>query len=169
MWELYTFWAFVPLLLATYQQRHPAVAVPVAALAFLLLAAGAPACVASGFVAQRLGSWRTARLALWISGSCCVLSPGLFWLPLPAFVAVLLVWSMAVVADSPQLSALVAQQAPAASKGTALTLVTCLGFALTIVSLQGFAVLQRLVEPQFLFLLLAPGPLLGLLATRRTH
>ena len=80
-------------------------------------------------------------------------------LPRPAFGAVVLVWSMAVVADSPQFSA------PA----TALTLVTCLGFALTIVSLQAFGELQGHVEARYLFLLLVPGPVLGLLATRPTR
>ncbi|WP_311136477.1 hypothetical protein [Hymenobacter cellulosilyticus] len=88
-------------------------------------------------------------------------------MPLPLFVAVMLVWGLAVVADSPQFSALVAQEAPAAIKGTALTLVTCLGFALTVVSLQLFGALQGVVEAQYLFLLLAPGPLLGLWATRK--
>ena len=80
-------------------------------------------------------------------------------LPRPAFGAVVLVWSMAVVADSPQFSA------PA----TALTLVICLGFALTIVSLQAFGALQGHVEARYLFLLLVPGPVLGLLATRPTR
>ncbi|TGE17354.1 MFS transporter [Hymenobacter elongatus] len=167
MWELYTFWAFVPLLLATYSRLHPGGSVPAAGLAFLLIAAGAPACVASGYVAQRLGTLRTARLALWVSGSCCLLSPLLLlYLPLPWFAVLMVVWGMAVVADSPQFSTLVAQHAPAALKGTALTLVTCLGFALTIVSLQCFTALQAYCEARYLFLLLAPGPFLGLWATR---
>ena len=67
---------------------------------------------------------------------------------------------MAVVAASPQFSALVARRAPAGTTGTALTLVTCLGFALTIVSLQCFAALQGHVAARYLFLLLVPGPLL---------
>lgn len=79
----------------------------------------------------------------------------------------MLVWGMAVVADSPQFSALVARRAPAAATGTALALVTCLGFVLTIVSLQCLAALQGYVVTRYLFLLLAPGPVLGLLATRR--
>ena len=167
MWELYTFWAFVPLLLTTYSRLHPETSVSGPALAFLLIAAGASACVASGYVARRLGTLRTARLALWVSGGGCVLSPVLLLLPLPYFVAAMVGWGMAVVADSPQFSALVAQQAPAAFKGTALTMVTCLGFALTIVSLQLFAALQPVVEARYLFWLLAPGPMLGLWATRK--
>jgi hypothetical protein len=72
-----------------------------------------------------------------------------------------------VVADSPQFSTLVARRAPAGTTGTALTLVTCLGFALTIASLQGFAAAQAGgVGARWLFWLLVPGPLLGLWATR---
>ncbi|MFC7670246.1 nitrate/nitrite transporter [Hymenobacter humi] len=166
MWELYTFWAFVPLLLATHAQLHPQAGAFGPGWAFGLIAAGAPACVAGGYLAQRWGSLRTARAALAVSGACCLLSPLLLALPRPAFGAAMLVWGMAVVADSPQFSALVAQRAPAAATGTALTLVTCLGFALTIVSLQAFAALQGHVEARYLFLLLVPGPVLGLLATR---
>ncbi|WP_188562472.1 MFS transporter [Hymenobacter frigidus] len=167
MWELYTFWAFVPLLLATHAQLHPAAGAYGPGWAFGLIAAGAPACVAGGYLARRVGSLRTARVALAISGACCLLSPLLLLLPRPAFVGAVLVWGMAVVADSPQFSALVAQRAPAGTTGTALTLVTCLGFALTIVSLQSFAALQGHLAAHYLFLLLVPGPLLGLLATRR--
>ncbi|PJJ59542.1 MFS transporter [Hymenobacter chitinivorans] len=168
MWELYTFWAFVPLLLTVYRQLHPGPAELPAGLAFGVIASGALACVGSGYLAQRWGSLRPARLALWVSGACCVLSPVLLQLPPFLFIAAVLVWGLAVVADSPQFSALVAQQAPTAIKGTALTLVTCLGFALTIVSLQLFGALQSVVAGQYLFLLLAPGPVLGLWATRKT-
>ncbi|WP_235184049.1 MFS transporter [Hymenobacter sp. IS2118] len=166
MWELYTFWAFVPLLLATHAQLHPEAGPVSPAWAFGLIAAGAPACVAGGYLARRWGSLGTARVALAVSGVCCLLSPLLLALPRPAFGAGVLVWGMAVVADSPQFSAVVAQRAPKFATGTALTLVTCLGFALTIVSLQLFAALQSVLEARYLFLLLVPGPVLGLLATR---
>ena len=86
-------------------------------------------------------------------------------LPRPAFLVAVLVWGMAVVADSPQFSVLVAHRAPAAATGTALTLVTCLGFALTIVSLQSFAAMQGHLAARYLFLLLVLGPVMGLLAT----
>jgi MFS family permease len=167
MWELYTFWAFVPLWLAAYAQRHPAVGPLGPGWAFAIIALGAPGCVAGGYLAQRLDSRRTARAALAISGACCLLSPLLFYLPLPAFGLVMGIWGMAAAADSPQFSTLVAQNAPAAAKGTALTIVTCLGFALTIVSLQGFAAVHPHLDARYWFWLLAPGPLLGLLATRR--
>ena len=165
MWELYTFWAFVPLLLATHARLHPGQSGYGRGWAFGLIAAGAPACVLGGYLARRWGSLPTARLSLAISGSCCVLSPWLLALPRPAFVGGVLVWGMAVVADSPQFSTLVARRAPAGATGTALTLVTCGGFALTVVSLQAFAVAQAWLPPPWVFWVLVPGPLLGLLAT----
>lgn len=53
MWELYTFWAFVSLLLSTHAQLHPAVGTYGPGWAFGLIAAGAPACVAGGYLARR--------------------------------------------------------------------------------------------------------------------
>ena len=73
------------------------------------------------------------------------------------------IWGMAVVADSPQFSTLVAMTAPPESKGTALTIVNCLGFAITIASIQ---LLDVEISEQFLFVLLAPGPLFGLWSLR---
>jgi MFS family permease len=167
MWELYTFWAFVPLLLATYTRLHPGTAAFGPGWTFSVLAAGAPACVAGGYLAQRWGSWRTARTALALSGVCCLLSPWLLALPRPVFGPLVVLWGMAAVADSPQFSTLVAQRVPATRAGTALTLVTCLGFALTVLSLQCFTLGQAYLGERYLFLVLAPGPLLGLLATQR--
>lgn len=166
MWELYTFWAFVPLLLALHAHLHPGQPAYGPGWAFGLIAAGAPACVLGGYLARRWGSLPTARLALAVSGACCLLSPWLLLLPRPAFLAAVLVWGMAVVADSPQFSTLVAQRAPAGTTGTALTLVTCAGFALTIVSLQAFGAGQAAGAGRYAFWLLVPGPVLGLLAAR---
>ena len=167
MWELYTFWAFVPLWLWAYQVRHPETGALGPGWTFAIIARGAPGCVAGGYLAQRWGSRRTARAALAISGACCVLSPLLLWAPPAAFGVAMGVWGMAAAADSPQFSTLVAQSTPPAAKGTALTLVTCVGFALTIVSLQCFAAVHLHLQADFWFWVLAPGPLLGLWATRQ--
>ena len=52
MWELYTFWAFVPLLLATNAQLHPEIGFSGSGWAFGLVAACVPACVAGGYLAR---------------------------------------------------------------------------------------------------------------------
>jgi predicted MFS family arabinose efflux permease len=166
MWELYTFWAFVPVMLVSYGQRHPQAAQDPALLSFWVIGSGALACWGGGYLARWAGSARTAFGALSVSLLLCVGSPGLFYLPAPAFLALLLVWGMAVVMDSPQFSALVARNAPAETRGTALTIVNCLGFLLTIVSIQALTALRPYLPEGFQYQVLALGPALGLWAMR---
>ena len=168
MWELYTFWAFIPVILATYRESHAGMSWPGPLLSFLVVFLGFPACVAGGYISGALGSFRTARAALFISMVCCLCSPLFFQLPEPVFLALVAVWSMAVIADSPQFSTLVANAAPAESRGTALTLVNCIGFSITIVSIMALTWLKAVVPPERLYLFLAPGPVLGLFAMRRS-
>lgn len=165
MWELYTFWAFLPLLLTSYHQAHPGAALPVSAWSFGLIGAGAVACMGSGLLSRRVAPRRLALTALALSGLCCLASP---WVlrdaPLPVLLGFLLFWGLVVVADSPMFSSLVAQNAPDATRGTALTIVNCLGFAITIVSIQFTGWLADRVPTAYLLVGLAAGPLLGLLA-----
>ncbi|GAB3236964.1 MFS transporter [Hymenobacter seoulensis] len=164
MWELYTFWAFVPVLLAAYNAAHPSVAFNVPLLSFLIIGVGGLACVGSGLLSQRLGPRPVATAALALSGLCCVVSPLFLKSASPALLlGFLFIWGLVVVADSPLFSTLVAQNAPEASRGTSLTIVNCLGFALTIVSIQFTSWLAHLVAPQYLYMTLAMGPALGLL------
>jgi hypothetical protein len=76
----------------------------------------------------------------------------------------LLFWSMVVVADSPLFSSLVALYAPAESRGTSLTAVTCIGFAITIISIQVISALITQDNSGYIYTLLAAGPVLGLAA-----
>ena len=78
-----------------------------------------------------------------------------------------LFWGMVVIMDSPLFSTLVAQSAPQTVKGTALTITNCIGFAITIASLQLIQLLQDVVPDIFLFMVLALGPLFGLLGLFR--
>jgi MFS family permease len=161
MWELYAFWAFVPLALAA----RPGVG-NVSLWAFAVIAAGALGCAGGGLVSLRAGSARVAVAQLAASGACCVASPLLFAAPLPVFLAFLLFWGVAVVGDSPQFSALNAANAPRALVGSALTIVNCIGFAITIFSIQLLNAAAAWMPVQYLFVLLAPGPVIGLLAMR---
>jgi len=161
MWELYAFWAFIPVALAS---RIDADSVPL--WSFAVIAAGAVGCVAGGLASLRAGSAPVACALLAFSGACCLLSPFAWSLPLPLFLAFLLLWGVAVVGDSPQFSALNAANAPRERVGTALTIGNCIGFSITIVSIQLLNALADILPVQYLFLLLAPGPALGLLAMR---
>ena len=160
MWELYTFWAFVPFILSTYNKMNAAtINVPV--WSFIVIACGGPGCVLGGILSQKTGSKTVAFYSLMISGVCCLLSPILFNISQVFFLLMLLIWGCTVVSDSLQLSTLVAQSAPAANKGTALTIVTSIGFAITILSIQFLKFISLQWKENSLLFLFA-GPVLGL-------
>jgi len=161
MWELYTFWAFVPLILTTYNQLHHA-NINIAAWSFIIIAVGGLGCVLGGILSQKAGSKKVAFYSLLVSGICCLISPLAFSLSPGLFLLFSLIWGFSVVADSPQFSTLVAQSAPAENKGTALTIVTSIGFAITIVSIQLLKAVYDGLKQNSLVLLLA-GPIIGLL------
>ncbi|MFQ5995578.1 MAG: nitrate/nitrite transporter [Acidiferrobacterales bacterium] len=164
MWELYTFWAFVPLLLVFYGAANAEINFNVSLWAFLIIAVGSLGCAVGGLISLKHGSAKVAFTQLSISGICCVISPVMFYAPAPLFFAFLLVWGITVVGDSPQFSALNAQNAPRAFVGSALTIANSIGFAITIVSIQLLNVLAEYLHPAYLFLPLTLGPILGLLS-----
>ena len=85
--------------------------------------------------------------------------------PLP-FLAFMLLWGTTVVGDSPQFSTIVARTAPTELVGSALTLVNCIGFSITVVSLALLQWLATLLPVQYLLLVLALGPIVGLVSMR---
>ena len=165
MWELYTLWAFAPLMLTAYGAQR-GLALDASFWTFCLIAAGGLGCMAGGLLSRRLGSTRVALGNLGVSGLCCLLSPLAYALPPAAFLAFMLVWGVAVAGDSPQFSALNAATAPRAYVGSALTIVNCIGFAISVVSLQVMTVLSGWLSPTLWFVPVALGPALGLAAFR---
>jgi len=102
MWELYAFWAFTPLILKTYSDLHPETVFNIPILSFMIIGIGGLACVLSGYLSQTFGAKRIAFISLLLSCCCCLVSPFLFAVGSEAvFIAFLLFWGMAVVADSP--------------------------------------------------------------------
>lgn len=167
MWELYTFWAFVPVMLTQYGVRYPQSNIDISLMSFLIIASGGLACVFSGILSQYFGARKIALLALTLSCLCCLASPlFLFSHSVPILICFLFFWGLVVIADSPLFSTLVAQSAPEDSRGTAITMVNCIGFSITIVSIQFINALSERMDAQYLFMLLAVGPLLGLAANR---
>ncbi|WP_375323501.1 nitrate/nitrite transporter [Flagellimonas sp. GZD32] len=165
MWELYTFWAFVPIMLQTYAWAHPEISFNIPLLSFLIIALGGLACVAGGFLSQRLGTKKVAFIALLLSCCCCLVSPLLFGQSSETlFIAFLIFWGLVVIADSPLFSTLAAQNASPEIKGTALTIVNCIGFAITIISIQLLNIMRTWTSSNFIYMVLAIGPILGLLA-----
>jgi MFS family permease len=163
MWELYTFWAFLPFLLLQYNAAHSA-ALNTPLWSFAVIGVGAAGCVVGGLLAQKTGSKPVAAASLAVSGACCLAAPFALQASPALFLPFLLLWGFTVVSDSPQFSSLVAQSALPQYKGTALTIVTSIGFALTIASIQ---VMQDLFTRSDKALwVLAIGPLAGLIALR---
>lgn len=164
MWELYAFWVFVPVMLVNYA-NHYHIQLNSSLLSFMIIVSGSISCVIGGLVANKLGTKRVATLSLGISCVCCLISP-LFLLndSLIVLIVFLLVWSMAVIADSPLFSTLVAQNVVTELKGSSLTIVTCIGFAITIIIIQLMNVILTKENMQYIFMLLAVGPIIGLYA-----
>lgn len=165
MWELYTFWAFVPVMLTAWKSQYSIVSLNVPLFSFLIIASGGLACVVSGLLSQIYKPKTLATLFLILSGICCVLSP-LFLSQGSAWVLLIFLffWGLVVIADSPLFSTLVAQQAPEESRGTALTIVNSIGFAITIISIQLMGVLTSVLNTQKIYIVLAIGPIVGILA-----
>ena len=162
MWELYTVWVLMPLVLATRLSDQ----IAVSWWAFGALGAGALGCVAGGLAARRSGSAAVASAQLAVSGLCCLAAPWLLAAPLPLFLAWLLLWGLTVAGDSPQFSALTATNAPREAVGSVLTLTNCLGFAISVLSIELFVRLSQTVPLGQLLPWLALGPFVGLLAMR---
>ena len=102
-----------------------------------------------------------------VSGSCA-LAIGLAWGQSWWILAPLaLVWGFFVIADSAQFSVLVTESVPAHAVGTALTLQVSIGFLLTTITIQLIPPLVQLIGWQWVFPVLAIGPLLGILSIRR--
>jgi sugar phosphate permease len=101
-----------------------------------------------------------------VSGVCCAAAGFVFRAPSPVLFAFAVVWGVAVVADSAQLSALVAQYSPRDHVGTALTIQTCAGFLLTMASIRLLPVMAQTIGWQWVFVSLVPGPVFGVLALR---
>ncbi|WNJ20208.1 MFS transporter [Pontibacter sp. G13] len=169
MWELYAFWAFLPIWLGHWAEAHDWVEFPVSTWAFLIIAIGGIGCVLGGYLSLSRGPKRVASWAILVSGLLCLSSPLLFQLPSWVFLPLLLLWGIAVITDSPLFSTLVAHNSPVETKGTALTIVNSLGFALTIVSIQLLAFLQNRIPAEFLYLPLAIGPIIGWWILRKEY
>jgi MFS family permease len=169
MWELYAVWTWI----AAYASAsfgvvgHATPSSPLgSAVAFATIGSGALGSAAAGLFADRIGKARVATWAMLVSGACCATAGFLFRAPAAVLFIFAIVWGVAVVADSAQLSALVAEYSPRDHVGTALTIQTCTGFLLTMASIRLLPVAAQVIGWQWVFLCLVPGPFLGAWALR---
>ncbi len=78
----------------------------------------------------------------------------------------LVIWGSAVGGDARQGSALGGAGGPREYVGSALTIVNSFGFLITVFSIQLASSLLPVIGARYIFWLLIPGPILGLLAMR---
>jgi hypothetical protein len=133
---------------------------------FAVIAIGSFGCIFGGILSKRSGSAPVAFYHLLLSGVCCLAAPFMFQTNPTLFIPFLLFWGIAVAGDSPQFSAIIALTAPKEYVGTGLTLVVSIGFAITIVSLWFVSQFQAILELPYMLMLLAPGPLYGILSMK---
>jgi sugar phosphate permease len=174
MAELYSYWTWIPAFVAASAARDAhALTAPsspaVAVLSFGVIAVGGVGCIWGGLVADRIGRAPLVTRAMMISGTCCALVGFAFGRSLWVLAPVALVWGFFIIADSAQFSVLVTESVPAHAVGTALTLQICLGFLLTIGTIQVIPPIVRTAGWPWAFVLLAIGPLLGILSIRRLN
>jgi MFS family permease len=170
MWELYAMWSWVGLYLAASfaAWRGDAVDPTQAALAtFAVILSGALGCVVAGLLADRHGRVAVTVAAMAVSGACCLLAGAFFGLHPAWTIGLCLVWGFAVVADSAQFSAAVAEMSAPGLVGTMLTVQTSLGFTLTLLTIHLMPVLVSAIGWGGAFAVLAIGPALGCVAMLR--
>jgi len=168
MWELYAMWAwFIVFFRASLADRGSADGAFAAAATFAVIGVGAVGCYLGGVLADR---WTKERVTIWsltISGSCAAIIGLTFGAPPPVVLVVATLWGLAVVADSAQFSGMVTEYADQRYVGTALTLQLAGGFLLTVLTIWLIPLFENALSWRWAFLLLVPGPIVGIAAIRR--
>ncbi|MEP3046852.1 MAG: MFS transporter [Roseibium sp.] len=165
MWELYAMWAWigVALMVSFSSQITSEEALPLSRLiAFLAIAVGGIASILAGIVADRVGKANIAIVAMAVSGTAAIASALTFGGPVWLTIVCVLIWGAAILPDSAQFSALVADYSPPEQAGSLMTFQTALGFALTFATVQATPLLADTIGWPSVFAIMAIGPALGI-------
>jgi len=165
MWELYAMWGwFLAFASATMAANPPWPAARISALVFAVIGIGIFGAIAGGLLADRIGRTATTALMMAVSGLCAVAIGFAAEGPFSVFLVVALLWGATVIADSAQFSAMTTEVGEPSLVGTALAFQLGIGFALTMVSLWLVPMVAAAIGWRFTFLVLIPGPAVGVVA-----
>lgn len=167
MWELYAMWSTIGLFLAAAAERHHVSVAWAPLLAFTAIGAGALGSVIAGIRADQVGRARVAMAAMAISGACSLVVGMALPVSFLLTVVVTLVWGTAVVADSAQFSACVAELSPREYVGTAITVQTAAGFLLTMLTIHLVPAWAARWGWERAYIPLVAGPVFGIIAMAR--
>ncbi|WP_066288459.1 MFS transporter [Bacillus sp. FJAT-29937] len=166
MWELYAMWTWLPAFLTSsfliYSPEIPHWFIPLSSFTSIGIAGGI-GCVVGGLISDKIGRANLTIISMIISALCSIIigfTYGQFiWLTL----IVSIIWGMSVISDSAQFSAAVLEKAEDEYVGTALTFQMCIGFLFTIFSINLIPIIQRIVGWEWVFAILAIGPIVGII------
>ncbi|MEH6456194.1 MAG: hypothetical protein V7749_07720 [Cocleimonas sp.] len=167
MWELYAMWSWIVTALAVSysMQISDSEAQEFAKLtAFIAIGGGALMCPLAGLFADKIGKAKITIIAMSVSGLSALFAALFFGGPIEFMFIIVLIWGLSIIPDSAQFSALIADYSPRELSGSIMTLQTALGFALTIMTIQLTPIIANIWGWPTVFVILALGPLLGILA-----
>lgn len=165
MWELYAMWGwFLAFSNAASQVHMPGLQSGASLLTFCVVAAGVPGCIAGGLLSDRIGRTLTCSILMALSAVCALTIGLAFDGPVWLFASIALIWGFSIVGDSAQFSAAVTELSDRSYVGTALALQMGLGFGVTVIAIWLTPILAGWVGWRWVFLFLAPGPLVGIAA-----
>lgn len=168
MWELYAMWGWF-LAYAGEAAPHLGLAGPKVAslVTFAVIGCGALGALGGGLLADRIGRTAAVTLMLAVSGTCALAIGFAYDGPAWLFLAIAIVWGISVIGDSAQFSAMATEISDPRYVGTALATQLGVGFALTIVSIRLLPVVADAIGWRWTFLVLVPGPVVGMAAMLR--
>jgi predicted MFS family arabinose efflux permease len=170
MWELYAMWTWILIFLSESfkisSNGEVQILAKLASFAIIGLAGGL-GCLVGGILADRLGRTTITIAAMTISGLCAVSIGFFFGGPPWILFAIAMIWGASIVADSPQFSATIVELSPPERIGTMLTVQTCAGFLLTLSTIHLMPYAVELLSWRYAFVILAAGPLFGIIAMAR--
>ena len=165
MWELYAMWTWLPAFLtASFSAYSPELPHWFIALSsFISIGiAGGIGCVVGGLISDKIGRANLTIISMFVSAICSILIGFTFGQFIWITLIISMIWGMSVISDSAQFSAAVSEIAEVEYVGTALTFQMCIGFLITIFSINLIPIIQRIVGWEWVFTILAIGPILGI-------